>query len=78
MKWASRFPKPIVLKDGRMITSLIQARDLIVVIPLHHLRNAYWEYATDLIYDAARSGDDLPVRQAYEQFIRALKAEGLL
>jgi len=78
MKWTYRFPKPIVLEDGRKITSLIQVRDLIVLIPLPHLRNAHWEYATDLIYDAARNGDDIAVSLAYEQLLRALKVEGLL
>jgi hypothetical protein len=78
MKWTSKFPRPIVLRDGRRIGSLIQARDLIVLIPSAHLRNAHWEYATDLIYDAARNGDEVAIGHAYEQFTRALKAEGLL
>jgi hypothetical protein len=29
MKWTSKFPRPIVLKDGRKNSSLIQARDVI-------------------------------------------------
>jgi hypothetical protein len=78
MKWTSRFPKPIVLKDGRGIASLIQARDLIVLIPLPQLKNAHWEYTTDLIYDAALSGDEVAIGLAYEQFTRALKEEGLI
>jgi hypothetical protein len=78
MKWTSKFPRPIVLKDGRKISSLIQARDLIVLIPTDHLRNAHWEYATDLIYDAARSGDEVAIGLAYEQFTRALKEEALI
>jgi hypothetical protein len=78
MKWTSKFPRPIVLRDGRRIGSLIQARDLIVLIPSAHLQKAHWEYATDLIYDAARNGDEVAIGQAYEQFLRALKAEGLL
>jgi hypothetical protein len=78
MKWTSKFPRPIVLKDGRTIGSLIQARDLIVLIPSPHLRNAHWEYATDLIYDAARNEDEVAIGQAYEQFLRAVKAEGLI
>jgi hypothetical protein len=65
-------------KDGRTIGSLIQARDLIVLIPSPHLRNAHWEYATDLIYDAARNEDEVAIGQAYEHFLRALKAEGLI
>jgi hypothetical protein len=41
MKWTSKFSRPIVLNDGRTIGSLIQARDLIVLIPSPHLRNAH-------------------------------------
>jgi hypothetical protein len=78
MKWTSKFPRPIVLKDGRKIGSLIQARDLIVLIPSPHLQNAHWEYATDLIYDAARNGDEVAIGLAYEQFTRALRVEGLI
>ena len=58
--------------------SLIQARDLIVTLPALHLKNAHWEYATDLIFDAARTGDDVAIATAYEQILRALTAEGLL
>jgi hypothetical protein len=76
MKWASKFPKQIVLKDGRAITSLIQARDLLVTLPPPHLKNSHWQYATDLLYDAAHNGD--VVGTAYEQFLRALTAEGLI
>jgi hypothetical protein len=32
-------------------------------------------YATDLVYAAARSGDEVAIGLAYEQFTRALKAE---
>jgi len=78
MNWTSKFPKPIALKDGRKIMSLIQARDLIITLPSPHLKNAHWEYATDLIFDAARTGDDVAIIMAYEQFTRALKAESLL
>jgi hypothetical protein len=78
MKWISKFPKPIVLKDGRTIMRLIQARDLIVTLPALHLKNAHWEYATDLIFDAARVGDDASIATAHEQLLRALKVEGLL
>jgi hypothetical protein len=78
MKWTAKFSRPITLKDGRSISSLIQARDLVALIPAAHLRNAHWEYAADLIYDAARHGDTNTIGQAYEQFLRALKAEGLL
>ena len=70
-------PKPIVLKDGRAIASLIQARDFLVTLPEPHVRNAHWEYATDLIFDAARVGDDVSIVTAHDQLLRALKAEGL-
>jgi hypothetical protein len=78
MKWTSKFPRPIHLKDGGTIASLIQARDIIVTLPELHLKNAHWEYATDLIFDAARVGDDVSIATAYEQLVRALKAEGLM
>jgi hypothetical protein len=65
MTWTSKFPKPIVLKDGRKIISLIQARDLIALIPSLHRKNAHWEYATDLVYDAARSGDEVEIGRTY-------------
>jgi hypothetical protein len=78
MKWTSKFSKPIVLNDGRTIASLIQARDLIVTLPPLHLKNAHWEYATDLVFDAARVGDDVSIATSHEQLLRALKAEGLI
>ena len=76
MRWTSKLPKPIVLKDGRTIASLIQARDFLGTIPALHLKNAHWEYSSDLLYDAAHNDD--VVGTAYDQFLRALRAEGLL
>jgi hypothetical protein len=78
MKWISKFPKPILLKDGRSIASLIQARDLIATLPPAHLKNAHWEYATDLVFDAARHGDEASILAAYQHLLGALKKEGLL
>jgi hypothetical protein len=78
MTWISKFPRPVVLKDGRKIASLIQARDLIAALPPLHLKNAHWEYATDLVYDAARISDDASINMAHGQLLRALKAEGLI
>jgi hypothetical protein len=78
MAWISKFQRPIVLKDGRRILSLIQARDLIASLPPLHLKNAHWEYATDLVYDAARISDDASINIAHGQLLRALKAERLI
>ena len=76
MKWTSKFPKPIVLRDGRTIASLIQARDFLATVPAPRLKNSHWQYATDLLYDAAHNSE--VVGTAHEQFQRALMAEGLL
>ena len=77
MMWTARFPKPIVLKDGRKIASLIQARNFLATLPALHLKNAHWEYASDLIYDAARHAEESLI-PAYQQLQRALKMEGLI
>jgi hypothetical protein len=65
MQWNSKFPRPLVLKDGREISSHMPARDVIVLIPIDQLRNAHWEYATDLIYGAAGNGDEVVIGLAF-------------
>ena len=78
MKWAQRFPKPIVLKDGRRLVSLVQARDFMSALPPSRVKNAHWVYAADRLFDAARTEDAELIGDAHAQLLRALAAEGLV
>jgi hypothetical protein len=76
MPWTSLFPEPIILKDGRTIATLGQARNLMLELPVRHQVGPYWQYAAELLLDAAAHKGSLD--DAYHQMTRALTTEGLL
>jgi hypothetical protein len=68
--------KPVKLKDGRKIETLGEARDLIGSLPQFRRRNSEWQFALELLAwasEATSLADD-----ALAQFLRALKADGLV
>jgi hypothetical protein len=69
--------QPIVLKDGRTIDTVGDAR--IVVAELHFGRQMakHWQRASDLLHDAARR-KGRPSDEAVTQLRKALKIEGLI
>jgi hypothetical protein len=71
-----KFAKPIVLKDGRTIANLGQARMVILSQP--DRKRFFWQYAAELLLDAATSGDERAIEDARSQLLRALKAERLV
>lgn len=63
--------KPIKLRDGRTIASLIEARALIVPAPLRYQIDEHWKYAAELLLGAA-------VDEAFRQLRISMKAEALM
>lgn len=76
MAWSKKLPKPIVTKRGDTLTTLADARALMLALPVRHQVRPFWQYAAELLLDAAeRRGS---VEDAAAQLSRALTAEGLL
>jgi hypothetical protein len=78
MPWTRKFPEPIKLKNGRTVATLGQARELMLALPERHQIRPFWQYAAELLIDAAERGDRASVDDAAAQLSRALAAEGLL
>jgi hypothetical protein len=78
MPWTRKFPDPIKLKDGRKIATLGQARELMLALPERHQSRPFWQYAAELLIEAAGRGDRASVDDAAAQLSRALAAEGML
>jgi hypothetical protein len=76
MPWTARFRTPVILKDGRLIATLGQARALMLNLPVRHQIRPHWQFAAELLLDAAEHHGN--VEDAYQQMSRALTAEGLL
>jgi hypothetical protein len=76
MPWSRKLSAPIVLKDGRMIAKLGDAREMMLAIPVVRRREAIWQATADLLNEAAAYQDLIPDAEA--QLLRALKAEGLI
>jgi hypothetical protein len=77
MPWTRRFPEPIRLKDGRTIATLGQARAVMLALPERHQSRPFWQYAAELLIDAAGRSNLDSVDDAAAQLSRALSAEGL-
>jgi hypothetical protein len=76
MLWSSKLSAPIVLKDGRTIGTLNQAREMMLSIPEVHQTALHWQHAAAMLSRAAQSKCGIP--EAQMQLELALKAEGLL
>jgi hypothetical protein len=78
MPWSRQFSAPITLKDGRMIATLGQAREMMLSLSPVRRRCDVWRHAADLLNEAAADHSYVPHAEAEALFLRALKAEGLL
>lgn len=75
---AERFSKPIVLKDGREIDTLVGAFDIIAGLPEASRSHADWQFAFDLLLGMSIHADLDVVNLARAQLAWALKVEGLV
>jgi hypothetical protein len=64
-----------VLNDGRRITTLANARGLILSLPELHQKIAHWRYAAELLSKAADHGGKYNLFEARAQLVCALKVE---
>jgi hypothetical protein len=78
MPWSRKLATPITLKDGRTIATLSHAREIMLSLPIAHRRGEMWRYTADLLTEAAADNSYVPHIEAEAQFMRSLKAEGLL
>jgi hypothetical protein len=78
MPWTRKLAKPIVLKDGRRIVSIGDARELMATVAPGHQDDPDWTLASDLLQNASMRHDAHSVSRARARMIKVLKAEGLL
>jgi hypothetical protein len=76
MPWTDQFWKPIKLNDGRVLSTLGDARELIATLPALKQADAHWQDADEMLVLASfsRSARDV----ALAAVVRALKADGLI
>jgi hypothetical protein len=74
MAWSRKLPVSIRLRDGRRIITLEHARSIMLTLPERYDVMPFWQYAAELLIDAAEQGGD--VQEAWAQLSRALEAEG--
>jgi hypothetical protein len=79
MPWPLKFPEPIILKDGRVLKSVADARAFMLALPERRQMASHWQYAAELLWRAAapRSSKEATLH-AWAQLRRALIAEGML
>lgn len=56
MPWSTPFDDPIALRGGRKLTTLQQAADYIMQLTDHEQREARWQFAVEILINAAESG----------------------
>ena len=77
MPWSKKFWKPIMLKDGREIATLSDARDFMVDdLPDVRASAKYWQYSAELLLAAAESGERADIDSATDRFARAAGVDG--
>jgi hypothetical protein len=70
MPWTRNFPTPIILKDGRSIATLNQARELILSIPPLQRETFLWRHIAKTLDEAAASDSAAVADQASGQALR--------
>ena len=78
MPWSRKFAKPIVLKDGRTIATLADARDSMSPVEAGHQDDPAWRHARELLHFASNREDTLSLGRARAQLTRTRNAEGLI
>jgi hypothetical protein len=76
MPWSRKLATPIVLKDGRTIATLGEAREMMLSLSPVRRRTDMWRYTAGLLSAAAGDYSYVPHLDAEEQLTRALMAEG--
>jgi hypothetical protein len=76
MPWSDPFWKPIKLNDGRLLTTLGDARELIATLPALKQAEGHWQDADEMLVRAegAPSARD----NALAAMVRSLRIEGLI
>jgi hypothetical protein len=76
MPWMPKPRVPIQLRDGARLTTLADARKLIISLQEPRAAHPNWQLASDLLLAAA--GDEIAWDKVGIQLRVALKAEGLI
>jgi hypothetical protein len=76
MPWERRFGKPIALIDGRLISTLSDAREIMLTVAPHAQRGAAWRYIAELLKEAAAGRAS--VAEVEEMLVRALHAKQMI
>ena len=77
MTWSRKLIPPLVLKDGRVLETLSDARDMILGLPEGRQREPYWRHAADLLRYAAEI-DKEAIDDVRAQLNRALYRDGFV
>jgi hypothetical protein len=78
MAWTRKLPKSLHLTDGRTLTTLAQARDMLLELPERDQAHPHWMSAGELLLQAAYRGRKTPIVDASAEFSRALRRHGLI
>ena len=76
MAWTEPFWKPIKLRDGRTLTTLEHARELIAALPASKQAESHWQDSQALLTRASISPSAMD--EALTVVLGALKSEGLI
>jgi hypothetical protein len=76
MPWDRRFGVPIALLDGRSITTLSDAREVLLSVKPTARRGAIWRYLSTLLIDAA--ADRAAMAEVEEVLLRGLNSQRMI
>jgi hypothetical protein len=76
MAWTDKFWKPIKLKNGHIVATLGDAREIISTLPALSQGAAHWQDAEELITRAATTPSAMD--EALGALVRAMKVDDLI
>jgi hypothetical protein len=79
MERINSFSDPVVLLGGRKVSTISEARNILLSLPTNERQTFHWRYAAELLDKAIYlRGEKYAVRDARAQFERALMLDGRL
>jgi hypothetical protein len=78
MPWTRKLTVPVRLKNGRVLATLAEVRELLMTLPLERQRALHWRYVEEIMAEISGSPVSERVRDLTPPLICALEAEGMI
>jgi hypothetical protein len=78
MRWSQKLSIPVRLRNGRVLVTIPEVRELLKSLPPARQRALHWRYVEEIVAEISGSPKSESVRDLTPPLICALEAEGMI